>query len=134
MQIGGGEEMEKESSGGFQFEAVDFDPCFIKNIDIKVIAYEVVDAIVVLIARTTGLLRLGPKRPVALRLLRVGMACVMDSEACKSRVCVQNFFEKWGLDTCSHMKRYTFDEFFSKHQVSFTRTHTHASAASAVRP
>jgi len=52
MQIGGGEETEKESSGGFQFEAVDFDPCFIKNIDIKVIACEVVHATVVLIART----------------------------------------------------------------------------------
>jgi len=78
MQIGGGEETEKESSGGFQFEAVDFDPCFIKNIDIKVIAYEVVDAIVVLIARTTGLLGLCPKRPVAVRLLRLRWNGVCD--------------------------------------------------------
>ena len=36
MKIGGGEATEKESSGGFQFEAVDFEPCFVKEHEIKV--------------------------------------------------------------------------------------------------
>ena len=36
MKIGGGEVAEKESSGGFQFEEVDFEPCFVKEQEIKV--------------------------------------------------------------------------------------------------
>jgi len=63
MKIGGGEATEKESSGGFQFEAVDFEPCFVKEHEIK------------------------------------------------------QLWEKWGLDSCSYMKRFSFDEFFSKHQI-----------------
>ena len=36
MAIGGGEETEKESSGGFQFEEIEHVPCFVKDTDIKV--------------------------------------------------------------------------------------------------
>ena len=32
-------------------------------------------------------------------------------------MCAQQLWEKWGLDSCSYMKRFSFDEFFSKHQV-----------------
>jgi len=63
MAIGGGEETEKESSGGFQFEEIEHVPCFVKDTDIK------------------------------------------------------NLWEKWGLQPCSLRKRYSFDEFFSKHQI-----------------
>ena len=63
MHIGGGEEIEKESSGGFKFEPVEQVPCFVKDKDTK------------------------------------------------------QLWEKWGLDTCSRMARYSFDEFFSKHQL-----------------
>ena len=36
MKIGGGEETEKESSGGFQFEEEELEPCFVKEHEIKV--------------------------------------------------------------------------------------------------
>ena len=36
MKIGGGEETEKESSGGFKFEEEELTPCFEKEKDVKV--------------------------------------------------------------------------------------------------
>jgi hypothetical protein len=35
MLVGGGENVEMESSGGFQFEEVEISPCFIKDSTVK---------------------------------------------------------------------------------------------------